>query len=146
MRPRTESGQITLLVIGFAVILLALVAVVVDASQAVLLRRSLSSLADGAALAAAQGLAEEPFYRGGAGEIVPLDPAEAHRAAVGYLQRAGAARYDGFRLHQVRVDRITGRVSVVLSARADLPLLGSVTDAFDGTQVLASASARSPIS
>jgi len=145
MRARPESGQITVLVIGFAVILLGLVAVVVDASEVVLLRRSLSSLADGAALAAAQSVAEEPLYRGEVGEVVPLDPAQAHRAAAGYLQRAGAARHDGFQLQQVRVDPRTQRVSVVLSARADLPLVGSVTAAFDGTQVVASASARSPI-
>jgi hypothetical protein len=46
---RDESGQLTPLVIGFAVIVVLLVAVVANASNAFLHRRSLASWADGAA-------------------------------------------------------------------------------------------------
>lgn len=139
MRRHAEDGQITLLVIGFAVILLALVAVVVDASQVVLLRRSLSSLADGAALSAAQSLAEDALYAGQAAGTLPLDPAGARSAAVAYLSQAGA----DVALLDVAVTADT--VSVVLAAHADLPLVGAVTDAFQGTTVTARATARSPI-
>ena len=136
---KTEGGQITLLVIGFAVILLALVAVVVDASQTVLLRRSLSSLADGAALTAAQSLAEGALYSGQAAETLPLDPAGARSAVSAYLSQAGAD------VVLVEVTVADDTVSVALAARADLPLIGTVTQAFQGTTVTARATARSPI-
>mgnify|MGYP001817412203 FL=1 len=136
---KTEGGQITLLVIGFAVILLALVAVVVDASQVVLLRRSLSSLADGAALTAAQSLAEGALYSGQAAETLPLDPAGARSAVSAYLSQAGAD------VVLVEVTVADDTVSVALAARADLPLIGTVTQAFQGTTVTARAAARSPI-
>lgn len=134
-----EGGQISLLIIGFAVILLALVAVVVDASQAVLLRRTLASLADGAALAAAQSVAERPLYSGRAGASLPLDPAGARAAALDYLASVGGTA----RLVEVAVRADT--VTVVVADEADLPLVGTVTEAFEGTMITARASARSPI-
>lgn len=136
----TERGQISLLVIGFAVILLSLVAVVVDASHVVLLRRSLSSLADGAAVTAAQSVAEEAVYAGGTTAFLPLDERSAARAVQDYL------RTSQMPVRVVDVDVSGERVTVVLSATADLPLVGVVTSRFDGTTVTAAASARSPIS
>jgi uncharacterized membrane protein len=138
-RAECERGQITLLVIGFAVILVALVAVVVDASQVVLLRRTLSSLADGAALTAAQSLSEPSLYAGQATASLPLDRAAAHAAVVGYLQGSGLD------VTLLRVEVVGDRVTVAVASRADLPLVGSVTSAFQGTTVVATASARSPI-
>jgi Flp pilus assembly protein TadG len=137
-----ESGQLTLLVIGFAVILFGLVAVVVDASQAVLLRRSLASLADGAALAAVQAASERALYTQGAGAWLPLDPAGAQAAVVDYLATS-QAQVDQAWLVDVSV--AAGRVTVVLAAPLDLPLTGTVTGAFDGTTVTASASATAPV-
>ncbi len=143
-RRDAESGQITLLVIGFAAILVALVAVVVDASQVMLLRRSLSSLADGAALAGAQAASERVVYTEGPGAVVPLDPAAARAAVVNYLSTSGAAEIDGLRLVGVAVD--SGRVTVTLAAPADLAIVNVVTAAADGTTVTARASAISPVS
>jgi uncharacterized membrane protein len=141
---RHERGQITLLVIGFAAILLLLVAVVVDASQAVLVRRTLASLADGAALAAAQSLAEAPFYTGTAVGVLPIDERQARQAVAGYLGRAAAdAGMAEVRLVAVAVDG--NRVEVVLATRARLPLSNTVTAAFEGTVVTARAGATSPI-
>lgn len=134
-----EGGQISLLIIGFAVILLALVAVVVDASQAVLLRRTLASVADGAALAAAQSVAERPLYSGRANTSLPLDPAAARAAAVDYVASVGGDA----RLLEVAVRADT--VTVVVAAQADLALVGQVTQAFDGATVTATASARSAL-
>lgn len=134
-----ERGQITLLVIGFATILLALLAVVIDASQVVLLRRSLSSLADGAALTAAQSVAEEALYSGRAGESLPLDETQARRAVARYVQHSGVP------VRVLEVSVVDDRVRVALAAQADLPLIGSVTSSVDGTTVVARASARSPI-
>ena len=45
-----EHGQVTLLIIGFASILLMAIVVVIDASAAYLQRQGLDNLADGAAL------------------------------------------------------------------------------------------------
>lgn len=135
-----ERGQISLLIIGFATILLALVAVVVDASQVVLLRRSLASVADGAALAGAQSLAVHPLYSGQAVGSLPIDPARAQQSVVSYLASSGM----DLSLVDVAVDG--DRVTVEVAARAHLPLVGIVTAAFDGTVVSARASARSPIS
>lgn len=137
---RGERGHITLLVIGFAVILISLAAVVVDASQVVLLRRTLSSVADGAALAAAQSLAEEAFYTGQAADVLPVDPTSAHNVVVDYLAGVDVP------LRLVEVSVVDDRVTVAVAATADLPLVGAVTSSFAGTTVTARASARSPIS
>jgi uncharacterized membrane protein len=134
----------TLLVIGFAAILVALVAVVVDASQVMLLRRSLSSLADGAALAGAQAASERVVYTQGPGDVVPLDPIAARTAVVDYLAGSGAGGVDGLRLVGVAVE--AGRVTVTLAAPADLAIVNVVTAAADGTIVTARASALSPVS
>ncbi len=134
-----ERGQISLLVIGFAVILLALVAVVVDASQVVLLRRSLASVADGAALAGAQSLAVHPLYAGQTAGSLPIDPARAQQTVASYVAATGM----DVSLLDVVVDG--EQVTVAVAAPARLPLVGIVTAAFDGTVVTARASARSPI-
>jgi hypothetical protein len=141
-RREGERGQLTLLVIGFAAILLVLVAVVVDASQAVLLRRALASLADGAALAAVQAASERTLYTQGPGATLPLDPAAARAAVVDYLAGAESGIAD-LRLVEVAVTQ--GRVTVVLSAPADLPLTNTVTGQFQGTAVTARASALAPV-
>lgn len=112
----------------------------VDASQVVLLRRTLSSLADGAALAAAQSLTEQSFYTGQATDALPLDPSAARAAVVEHL---GGVDLD---LCLLDVAVVGDRVTVTVSAQADLPLVGAVTSAFEGTTVTARASARSPIS
>jgi Flp pilus assembly protein TadG len=137
-----QRGQLTLLVIGFATILLLLVAVVVDASQAVLLRRSLASLADGAALAAVQAASERSLYTEGPGTTLPLDPPATRAAVADYLRRSEGA-VDGLRLVEVGV--APGRVSVTLAAPADLPLIGTVTGDFQGTTVTARATATAPV-
>ena len=60
-----EQGSITVLTVGFLVFLSLLTVVVVNASAAFLAQQRLSAVADGAALAASAGLAEDVFYRSG---------------------------------------------------------------------------------
>lgn len=119
---RDESGSITPMIIGFAAILLVLVAVVVDASAAYLQRQGLTTLADGAALQGAdlgsvgvyaEGIPEERLL-----QTVPQvrDAVDAHLRAVGAHQT-----YPGLR-HDVRVDPTTRVVTVTLRAPLDLPL------------------------
>lgn len=86
---RSERGQITVMTIGLFVLLGLLAVVVINSSAAFLQRQQLSNLADGAALAAADGLSEEAFYRHGADDSVRLDPAEARRLVASYVAASG---------------------------------------------------------
>lgn len=120
MTRQDERGQTAVLIIGFAVIVAMLVVVVVDASAAFLRRQHLSTLADGAALAAADGIAGEHVYTRGLAERVVVDPDEARRLVAEHLAAVGAVRsYPG--LHhdvEARGDRVVVRVAAPL----DLPL------------------------
>lgn len=121
-RSRGESGQTTLLIVGFAAVLAMLVAVVVDASAAYLHRQGLANLADGAALAGADGGATgSDVYTQGVPDDRLRQQAAAARAAVDeYLRLTGApADFPGL-TYEVAVDG--DRVSVRLSAPLDLPL------------------------
>lgn len=118
-RSRPEAGQTSLLIIGFAVVAATLVAVVVDASVAYLHRQALSSLADGAALAAADGVQGEQVYVGGLGDRAEVDPVVAEVYVADYLGALGAAEhYPGLR-YDVQVTG--GRVLVRVSAPVKLP-------------------------
>lgn len=123
-RDRGERGQVTLLITGFATVLLMAMVVVVDASAAYLQRQGLNTLADGAALAGVDaGSHGETFYEGGLGvEQLPVSAAEARAGVASYLGSVGAAgRYPGLSW-QVGVDEAGGRVEVRLRAPLDLPL------------------------
>lgn len=134
---RHEPGQTAVLIIGFAVVLAMMVAVVVDATAAYLRRQALNTLADGAALAAADGIAGEQVYVGGLDESAPVDPASAQRLVDGYLDSVGASgRYPGLS-HGVETDG--DRVVVRLRAPLDLPL--SIPGVGDTAHVTATAAA-----
>jgi uncharacterized membrane protein len=112
------------LIIGFAAVLLMLIAVVVDASAAYLQRQGLDSLADGAALAGADaGASGEDVYTQGVDEDRLRLFADTARAGVAdYLARSqAAADYPGLRF-EVSVDPATRSVTVRLTAPLDLPL------------------------
>ena len=117
---RDERGQTTLLIIGFAIVAIMMVAVVVDASAAYLRRTGLDSLADGAALSAADGVQGRQVYEGGLGKRAEIDPVVARRYVAQYLRDTGASRrypelsYD--------VDATTDRVVVDVAAPLDLPI------------------------
>ncbi len=122
MRCRDERGQVTVLIVGFAVVLLMAIAVVIDASAAFLQRQGLDTLADGAALSGADlGATGDDVYRGGVTDApLELTAAQARAAVRGYLSDVGAyAKYPGLAV-SVRVDAT--RVLVDLSAPLDLPL------------------------
>lgn len=119
-----ERGQTTVLIVGFAVVLMMTVAVVVNVSAAYLQRQGLDNLADGAALAGADAGAQgEDVYAGGLGEErLALFEAEARRGVDDYLELTGArAAYPGLG-RIVEVDPVTRSVRVEISAPLDLPL------------------------
>lgn len=121
-RSDAEAGQTSLLIVGFAVVLMMLVAVVVDASAAYLHRQGLANLADGAALAGADGGATgSDVYTQGVPDQRLRQQGGAARAAVETYLRATGARQDFPGLtFDVAVEG--DRVRVRVTAPVDLPL------------------------
>ncbi|MGH3366094.1 MAG: pilus assembly protein TadG-related protein [Nocardioidaceae bacterium] len=119
-RPRGESGQSALLILGFFLVSVLLVAVVIDASAAYLRRQALNALADGAALAAADGVQGELIYTGGLGNRAEIDAAAARTHAAVYLAQTRAkAQFPGL---DYRVRTAGDSVTVWLSAPVELPI------------------------
>jgi Putative Flp pilus-assembly TadE/G-like len=123
-RSRDDRGTGMLLIIGLAVVLLMLVAVVTDASAAYLQRQGLDSLADGAALSAADaGASGADTYAEGLGAELRLDADTARAEVIGYLHDAGAfEKYPGLTA-DISVDTAAQKVTVVVHAPIRLPLL-----------------------
>ncbi|NYJ00338.1 putative membrane protein [Nocardioides thalensis] len=121
MRRRDERGSVSVMIIGFGIVLLGVVAVVVDASVAFLERQGLDNLADGAALYGADMAAEgTEVYGDGLGHGDLDLSVGAARAAVGdYLRSSGAYGDHGGLRASVRVTGDT--VVVTLTSSVDLP-------------------------
>jgi uncharacterized membrane protein len=119
---RDEQGQVTLLIIGFASILLMAIVVVIDASAAYLQRQGLDSLADGAALHGADLGSTGIYQEGLSAERLSQQEETVHAAVHAYLRDAGAGeRYADIRV-AVEVDAAGRSVTVRLEAPLDLPL------------------------
>ncbi len=112
---RADDGSITPLIIGFTLVLVMLVGVVTNASAAFLKRQQLNALADGAALAATEGIEGEQVYTHGLSGHARIDTRAATRAVLAHLNAAGVR---GLR-HEItaREDAVT----VHLRAPIDLP-------------------------
>lgn len=137
MRCRDESGQVSVLIIGFAVMLLLAVALVANASSAFLHRQELNSVADGAALHAADAGVAAALELG-EDDRLGIDVGRASAAVVEYLNSVDASRrYPGLR-HEVTVTA-DGAVLVRLRASVSMPL--AVPGAPSSTAVTASARA-----
>ena len=109
---KRDEGSVLLLVLGFAGILLTLVAVVADVSAVVLAKRSVASAADGAAVSAAQALDLDAVHDGGLGTQLPLSAGEAS-ARVADHEALVRLQQPGLRL----VLRLEGRTAVVTGSR-----------------------------
>ena len=124
MPRRDESGQATVMIIGFAFVLLMAIAMVVDASAAYLQRQGLDTVADGAALRGADlGATGREVYTGGVPEgRLDLTAAAVRSTVHDYLVASGAyADYPGLSF-DVAVDPGTSSVTVSIRAPLDLPL------------------------
>lgn len=135
-RPRGDDGQLLILVTFFGVVLVLLVAVVVDVSATFLARRSLTSAADGAALAAAQSVDVAAFYAG-TGEVLPLGDVE--RAVDDYVS-TNVPDTD-----VVAVVLVDGGTAVSVTLRRHVPLPLSPPGYENGVDVTAAATARLPL-
>lgn len=138
---KRDDGQVMLLILTYVLISTVLVLVAIDAADLFLNRRQLASLADGAALAAAQAVDRAALYTGG-GCTLPIDGARAQADVANYL--AGVRDTDLVSV-SVGADRT---VTVVVGRRVDLPLrglLGVIDPRWSaGVPVAVAASARSP--
>ena len=114
---RSESGSVTPLIIGFTLVIAVLLAVVIDASAAFLLRQRLDSVADAAALAATEGLEGEAAYTGGLDGRAEIDEAAATRYAAASI--AATRGVDGIGFEVRARERV---VEVVVHAPLHLPL------------------------
>ncbi len=132
-----ERGQTAVLIIGFMIVVALTVVVVVDATAAYLRRQALDTLADGAALAAADGLEGEQVYLTGLGTTATVDPEHARALVVEYFAAVDAGgRYPGLSHH---VETAGDRVVVRVAAPLDLPF--AVPGVGDSAHVTASAAA-----
>ena len=118
---RSERGQTSVLIMGFFLIAALLTVVVVDASAAFLRRQRLDAVADGAALAAADGVQGEQVYEGGLGDRAQIDPVVARAYVADYLARIGAHHdYPGL---VWTISTSPTAVQVTVSTPLDLPLV-----------------------
>jgi len=117
---RGERGSVTPLIIGFAVVVALVVAVVVDASAAYLRRQGLNSAADAAALAATDGIQGAEVYTRGLGERAEIDPVTARRYVAEYFASSGIRqRFPGL---DYSVETRDNTVVVRVASPMDLPL------------------------
>jgi uncharacterized membrane protein len=118
-RSTSEVGSVTPLIIGFAVVVMLLVGVVVDASTAFLRRQGLNSAADAAALAATDGIQGQEVYTHGLGTRAQIDPAAARRFVAEYVESSGVRRrFPGL---DYAVTTTADTVVVRMVAPTDLP-------------------------
>lgn len=150
---RADDGSLTVLVIGFTFILAVLIVVGIDVSKVFLARRSLSSVADAAALAAAQAADRAAIYAGaaGCGGVLPLDPTTAAQQVDASLADDLADLQQTFaEVQPPDVTVVNGRVTVHMSGDVKVPF-GRVLSLLDPERadgrvhVAVSATAESPI-
>jgi uncharacterized membrane protein len=120
VRPSDDTGSVSVMIVGFFFVIGLMVAAVVDASAAYLRHQELSSIADGAALNAADGVQGEHVYTGGLGQTATVDPAAAQRFVADYLAASGATQQMPGLTWEVTP--VGDTVSVRLSAPLNLPL------------------------
>lgn len=144
LRPRDgsrEEGQMTILIVGFVMLALLLAAGVMAATAVYLEHKKLLSLADGAALAAADSYMVADIG-GGSMPTAALVDERVSTAAVSYLTRSNAfARHDQLGVSAGTGSEPGGTSVVVLSAVAHPPLMSFLLP--EGIVVEAKSTARS---
>lgn len=160
---RGDDGQVMLLILAFSVVLLLLVTTIAAATAVHLQRARLASLADAAALDAADALSPTVYYAPGSagrGEKpkpkpsddegkVPLSEAEVRASVAAYLAAApetGAMDDVAIGSPTRAVDRTTAEVTLTATAR--IPLVTTITAGWLGRihlVVTSRAQARTPV-
>jgi hypothetical protein len=147
---RPDDGRILLLVLVYVAVCAGLVLVVTSAAAVHLARHRLQSVADAAALDAADALDAARFYGEGAGgptRPVPVADATVRDSVTAYLATAGT----GERLAGLAVGPSTGTADgvtaeVALTATVPVPLVGALLDGWSqGVPVAVTARARAAV-
>ena len=142
--PRDDCGSVLVLGLGVVVVALIAVGMAVDSSRLFLARRSVASLADGAALRGAHDLDLTALYASGAADTLPLSARQVERDVAEYVSAQSAANgLQGVRVVTVLVRDGSVEVSLALTER--VPLLGTMLGHPDGVLVTATARARSAV-
>lgn len=131
MRPATEGGHASILVLGTCLVCFAVGGLAVDGMRVLLERRSLQALADSAARAGASMLDVDDMYRDGPG-AAGLDAEKARRRVAEMLE--------GRPLDRAAVSASTARVLVEVRRTIDPTFLRAV--GIRGLPVRASAAAK----
>lgn len=111
-----ERGSITVLIIGFTAIAMALIVAGIDVSKVFLAQRALSSAADAAAVEAAQGVDTDRIYDGPdlrCGDALPLDPGKAARLAQESIEQHSPDLARSFQRVDPPVTTVDGRTVMV---------------------------------
>lgn len=142
-RQADDRGSVLPLILVYLLVAFGLVAVAADVAAVHLQRNRLVSLADAAALDAADALDAERFYLTGAGEdppggrpdggVVPVSDSTVQDSVASFLIVAQAAgRFDDLAVVEPTGAPDGRSVRVTLSARARLPILTAVVSAWSG--------------
>ncbi len=148
MAPRGDEGRITVLVLGYFVVIALLVGVVGGIAAVQSARHRLLSVADAAALEASQALDEPGYYAVGASGGAPPLTDGSVVAAVEEALVAGGAAED---FPTLEVGPLTGSpdgisAQVQLSVVLDVPMVpASVDELAGGVPVTVLSRARSPL-
>lgn len=119
LKDRPDEGSVLVLAVGLVTILLLGVVVLVDGSAAFLQHRALLSVADSAALAGAQAIDVEAYYREGASSATTIDPDAVPVRVRGLVTRFRDDLPEDLVIEEASSDG--RRVRVVLSAPLQLP-------------------------
>lgn len=151
MNGRSDQGQISVLVIGYCSIAIALLMVVASASAVHLERKRLLEVGDAAALDAADALDSGVYYGGGSGGVpgagVPLTDASVRASVRDYLERrSSAGEFDHLAVIEPTGSPDGVTAEVTLTTRVTPPLIGAVLEPFsDGIILRVTARARTDL-
>ncbi len=141
---REEDGQTLLLGVGLICVVLALLFVAASATAIYLDLKTLTSLADSAAAAGADGMEEDPYYRGHGTDTAPATLTDAQvrtNAAADLSAQPAAARLAGITMISARAADSQTAV-VTLQARSRPPFLPWGIVPAEGFTITATGSAR----
>lgn len=146
--PQRDGGQVGVLIIGYLLISLLVVTVVLAVTAVYIEHKKLLSVADGAALAAADDYSIDVGAEGGrGGTTAPLPVLQGpgvEQSAAGYLAATGADT----RFEQLSIDPATGApdgrtARVVLTAVVRPPIINGLLP--EGIPIAAQADARAQL-
>jgi hypothetical protein len=137
-----QDGQLMVLIIGYVLLALLVATVVAAASSVYLEHKKLLSLADGAAVAAADSFTLGQLESASGSPTAILSAGRVRNTAVDYLNRNGAfARFSGLVVGPATGSPEGSTAVVVLSAAVHPPVVNFLVP--DGIRIEAKSTARS---